>query len=195
MQLGTNHLGHFALTGLLLDRLLASDAPRVVNVSSGAHRFASMRWDDLQFERSYDTWGAYAQSKLANLLFTAELARRAPERLAAVGCHPGYAATNLQAAGPKMSGNRILESAFGVLNRVFAQSADQGSWPTLYAAADPAVGSGDYIGPKGLMEMTGPPTKVRMSRPATDAAQAERLWTLSEELTGVRFDWTPGEAA
>src|SRR5260370_24510740 len=111
MQFGTNHLGHFALTGLLLDMLLATDAARVVNVSSGAHRMGRIRFDDLQWDHGYRKWFAYGQSKLANLLFTLELQRRleaAGKRLMVVACHPGYAATNLQAAGPRLAGSSLM---------------------------------------------------------------------------------------
>ena len=115
MQFGTNHLGHFALTGLLLDRLLATEGARVVNVGSGAHRMGSIRFDDLQWQNGYRKWMAYGQSKLANLLFTFELQRRADAsgaKLLSVACHPGYAATNLQAAGPRMQGSSMMESLF-----------------------------------------------------------------------------------
>src|SRR6266481_6290261 len=132
MQFGTNHLGHFALTGLLLDRLLATDGARVVNVASGAHRFGSMRFDDLQWKNGYRKWRAYGQSKLANLLFTSELQRKvdaAGKKLLCVACHPGYAATNLQAAGPRMTGSQILESLFSFGNSLLAQSAAMGALP------------------------------------------------------------------
>ena len=147
MQFGTNHLGHFALTGLLLEPLLAADHARVVNVSSGAHRMGAIRFDDLNWEHGYTKWRAYGQSKLANLLFTLELQRRieaSGAKLVAVACHPGYAATNLQAAGPRMEGSAFLESLFSVSNRIFAQSAAMGALPTLYAAAAPEVRGGEY---------------------------------------------------
>jgi NAD(P)-dependent dehydrogenase (short-subunit alcohol dehydrogenase family) len=152
MQLGTNHLGHFALTGLLLDRLLATDAARVVTVSSTAHRFGRMRFDDLHWESGYRKWRAYGQSKLANLLFAYELQRRLDAvgaRCISVACHPGYAATNLQLAGPRMQGSSVMESLSSLANRVFAQSAAMGALPTLCAAVSPDVRGGDYIGPDG----------------------------------------------
>jgi NAD(P)-dependent dehydrogenase (short-subunit alcohol dehydrogenase family) len=190
MQFGTNHLGHFALTGLLLDVLLATDAARVVNVSSGAHRMGRIRFDDLQWEHGYRKWFAYGQSKLANLLFTLELQRRleaAGKRPIAVACHPGYAATNLQAAGPRMAGSSLMEALVGVGNRLFSQNAAMGALPTLYAATAPDVQGGDYIGPDGLAELWGHPAKVGRSAAARDAATASRLWEVSEQLTRVSY--------
>ncbi len=190
MQFGTNHLGHFALTGLLLDLLLASEASRVVTVSSGVHRMGRIRFDDLQWQRGYRKWLAYGQSKLANLLFTFELQRKAEAagaKLISVACHPGYAATNLQAAGPRMAGSSVMESLFGVGNRMFAQSAAAGALPTLYAAAAPGVRGGDYIGPDGVGELWGYPTKVGCSASARDPQAAARLWQISEKLTNVSY--------
>ncbi len=190
MQFGTNHLGHFALTGLLLDRLLATEGARVVNVSSGAHRMGKIRFDDLQWHNGYRKWMAYGQSKLANLLFTFELQRRADAagaKLLSVACHPGYAATNLQAAGPRMQGSSMMESLFSAANSVFAQSAAMGALPTEYAAVSPNVHGGDYIGPDGLGEMWGHPVVVGCSAAARDTAAAARLWEASERLTGVQY--------
>ncbi len=190
MQLGTNHLGHFALTGLLLERLLATPGSRVVTVSSTAHRFGTIRFDDLHWERRYSRWRAYGQSKLANLLFSYELQRRLDDRGAdsiAVACHPGYAATNLQFAGPRMQGSAPLESLMGLANRIFAQSAAMGALPTLFAAAAPEARGGDYIGPDGFMEQGGHPKKVRSSAASHDREVAARLWEVSEALTGVRY--------
>jgi NAD(P)-dependent dehydrogenase (short-subunit alcohol dehydrogenase family) len=190
MQFGTNHLGHFALTGLLLDRLLATEGGRVVNVSSGGHRMGSIRFDDLQWQKGYRKWFAYAQSKLANLLFTFELQRRADAagaKLLSVACHPGYAATNLQAAGPRMQGSSMMESLFSVGNSLFAQSAAMGALPTEYAAVAPDVHGGDYIGPDGIGELWGHPVKVGCSAAARDTAAAARLWEVSEQLTNVHY--------
>ena len=190
MQFGTNHLGHFALTGLLLDLILATDGARVVNVASGAHRMGSMHYDDLQWKNGYGKWRAYGQSKLANLLFTFELQRKADsagKKFLSVACHPGYAATNLQAVGPKMSGSSTMEYLTEIGNRLLAQSAAMGALPTEYAATSPAVGGGDYIGPDGMAEMWGHPTKVGCSAAAQDAASAKRLWEVSEQLTGVHY--------
>ena len=190
MQFGTNHLGHFALTGLLLDRLLATDGGRVVNVSSTSHRFGQIRFDDLQWQSGYRKWRAYGQSKLANLLFTFELQRRADAagaKLLSVACHPGYAATNLQAAGPRMSGSAMLEYVFSIGNRLLAQSAAMGALPTEYAAVAPGVHGGDYIGPDGIGEMWGHPVNVGCTAAARDTAAAARLWEVSEQLTGVHY--------
>jgi len=190
MQLGTNHLGHFALTGLLLPLLLATPHARVVSVSSSAHRPGKIHWDDLQLERSYGKWHAYAQSKLANLLFAYELDRRlrkAAASVISVAAHPGYAATNLQAVGARMEGARVFEKVFELGNRLFAQSAAMGALPTLYAATAPAVQGGDYFGPDGLSEMWGHPRKVGSTARSQDLADAARLWELSEKLTDVRF--------
>jgi NAD(P)-dependent dehydrogenase (short-subunit alcohol dehydrogenase family) len=197
MQFGTNHLGHFALTGLLLELLLRSEGARVVTVSSSAHWIGRIQFEDLQSERFYSRWLAYAQSKLANLLFTFELQRRAERAgmsLVSVSCHPGYAATNLQGAGPRMQGSWMLEAMMDLANLVFAQSAAMGALPLLYAATAPEIASGDYIGPDGLGEMRGHPHKVSCSVAARDTATARRLWDTSEQLTGVRYCFTPRAA-
>jgi NAD(P)-dependent dehydrogenase (short-subunit alcohol dehydrogenase family) len=149
-----------------------------------------MRWDDLQLKRSYGKWRAYAQSKLANLLFAFELdrrLRRASARAISVAAHPGYAATNLVSAGPRMAGARIFESLAALGNRILAQDAQAGALPTLYAALAPTVGGGDYIGPGGLFELRGTPKHVRASARARSEADAARLWEISESLTGERF--------
>ena len=197
LQLGTNHLGHFALTGLLLARLLAAPAARVVNVSSTAHRTGRMRFDDLQGETRYGPWAAYGQSKLANLLFTFELARRleaAGATATSVAAHPGYAATNLQFEGPRMSGSRVNALLMSAANRLFAQDARGGALPLVYAAAAPDVKPGDYFGPGGFAEIWGPPKRVAASARAHDRESAARLWQLSEALTGVRYEGLPGAA-
>ena len=191
MQFGTNHLGHFALTGLLLDLLLATDGARVVNVASGAHRIGKIRFDDLQWKNGYSKWRAYGQSKLANLLFTLELQRKldaAGKKLMCVACHPGYAATNLQAAGPRMSGSSTMEALTDLGNRLFSQSAAMGALPTEYAAVAPQVHGGDYIGPDGFVELWGHPKTVGTSAAAKDTGVAARLWEVSEQLTGVHYD-------
>ena len=190
MQIGTNHLGHFALTGLLLEPLLAAPAARVVNVSSTAHKPGRIDFDDLQGEKSYRKWMAYAQSKLANLLFTYELQRRldaAGARAISVACHPGYSATNLQAVGPQMSGSRIAARLMDLGNRFFSQPAAMGALPTLYAATSPDARGGDYIGPDGFMENYGHPRKTRSTARSHDRAVATRLWEVSEQLTSVRY--------
>jgi NAD(P)-dependent dehydrogenase (short-subunit alcohol dehydrogenase family) len=190
MQFGTNHLGHFALTGLLLSRLLARPGARVVTVSSTAAQLGRIDFDDLNAERHYRGWQVYCQSKLANLLFTLELQRRAAVArvdLVSVAAHPGYAATNLQATGPRMAGRRLPELVMTVTNRLFAQSAAMGALPTLYAATEPAVAGGSYLGPAGPFQQRGHPRLVSMGRAATDPDTARRLWEVSEALTEVRY--------
>ena len=183
LQLGINHLGHFALTGRLLPLLLAAAAPRVVVVSSGAHRMGRIDFDDLQSERSYSRWGAYGQSKLANLLFVRELDRRAAATpLLAAAAHPGYAATNLQSG----QGSFLLEAFMRVGNAIVAQSDAAGAWPSLYAATMPDVRRGDYWGP-ALAEVRGTPKRVGRARTAQDDVVARRLWEESERLTGVSY--------
>ena len=194
MQIGTNHLGHFALTGLLLERLLATPGARVVTVSSLAHRFGTIRFHDLHSRGSYKKWRAYGQSKLANLLFTYELQRRlhgAGAPVIGVACHPGWAATNLQFAGPRMTGAATVEWLSDLGNRLLAQSAAMGALPTLYAAANPNVEGGDFIGPDGFREMWGFPRKVRSNARSHDRQAARQLWKLSEEFTGIRYASLP----
>ena len=190
MQLGTNHLGHFALSGLLLPRILATAGSRVVNVSSTAHKPGRINFDDLQSEKRYSRWGAYGQSKLANLLFTYELQRRlaaAGHDAVSVACHPGWAATNLQTTGPKMDGSAWMERLAQLGNRLLSQDAAMGSLPTLYAATAPGVKGGDYIGPDRMFETWGHPTIVTSSARSHDRDTADQLWQSSEELTDVRF--------
>jgi NAD(P)-dependent dehydrogenase (short-subunit alcohol dehydrogenase family) len=187
-QFGTNHLGHFALTGRLLGRLLAAPEPRVVTVSSGAHRLGWMKWDDLQRERHYNAWLAYGQSKLANLMFCFELQQRAitaGTALISAAAHPGYAATNLQFAGP-----RPWEAAFMWLtNKLIAQSAEMGALPSLYAATFPGLPGAAFIGPDGPGEQRGYPKVVGAAGRAYDEDAWRRLWEISEELTGVRYEF------
>jgi NAD(P)-dependent dehydrogenase (short-subunit alcohol dehydrogenase family) len=184
MQFGTNHLGHFALTGLLLDRLNESANPRVTVLSSTAHRMGTINFDDLQSEKSYGRWKAYGQSKLANLMYAYEFARRAKaagSRIVVTAAHPGYAATELQ--GKTES---FMDRVMAVGNALMAQSAEAGAWPTLLAATGD-VPSGSYVGPGGFMQQRGK-AKVVDSTPASkDDAVAKRLWEVSEELTGVRY--------
>lgn len=192
VQLGTNHLGPFAFTGLVLPALLAADAARVVTTSSQVHRSGRMGWDDLDGTRRYGAWRAYGQSKLANLLFAFELDRRArgaKTGLRSVAAHPGYASTHLQAAGPEAKGSRARVRLMDVSNRVFAQSAADGALPQLYAATMPDVRGGEYFGPGGPFEMRGAPTRVRSSGRARSTDDAARLWSISEERTGVTYSW------
>jgi NAD(P)-dependent dehydrogenase (short-subunit alcohol dehydrogenase family) len=184
LQLGTNHLGHFALTGLLLARLEGREDARVVTVSSTAHKLGRINFDDLQSERRYRRWRAYCQSKLANVLFALELERRlraAGSTVSSLAAHPGYAATNLQSAGPPAVDRMVL----AVTNRVLAQSAEMGALPLLYAATRPNLDGGLYIGPDGFEEQRGHPKVVRPVRAGRDEESARRLWSVSEELTGV----------
>ena len=192
MQFGTNHLGHFALTGRLLPVLLRATAPRVVTTASNAHRFGQMRWDDLNSETTYRKWPAYGQSKLANLLFVHELDRRARDAgtdLVSVAAHPGYAATHLQAAGLEQDGNRLFAGAVAFGNRVVAQSDAMGALPQLFAATMPGVAGGEYFGPDGIFEQRGHPKKVTGNARSSDLAAAHRLWEISEDLTGVTYPW------
>jgi len=188
MQLATNHLGHFALTGLLLTAMSAE--ARVVNVSSQAHRMGRINFDDLSGEKSYGAWRAYGQSKLANLLFTSELQRRLDQaglEIRAMAAHPGYANTNLQAAAPTMEGRAWIARLMGVVNSVIAQPASMGALPTLFAATAPDLAGDSYIGPSGIAEQRGHPKPVGRASAAKDAAVATRLWQVSEDLTGVRY--------
>ena len=191
LQFATNHLGHFALTGLLLPALVAIPHSRIVNVSSGAHRMVPrINIDDLTGENGYSKGGAYGQSKLANLLFTLELQRRLEADDLTVTCsaaHPGWAATGLQSAGPTMSGSWWEARIAALANTVLAQSADSGALPTLFAATMPGLPGNSYIGPDGLGEMRGHPKPVGRSDAAQDRQQAEQLWRISEELTSVTF--------
>jgi NAD(P)-dependent dehydrogenase (short-subunit alcohol dehydrogenase family) len=186
LQFGTNHLGHFALTGLLIGSMEGRADARVVILSSQAHRTGRISFDNLGGERHYFRWRAYGQSKLANLLFALELDRRlraAGSSVKSLAAHPGYAATNLQFAAPPLV-DRIVMT---IGNRVIAQSDDMGALPTLYAATEPGLEGGTYVGPDGLGEQRGHPKPVSPSRAARDEDVARRLWDVSEELTGVTF--------
>jgi NAD(P)-dependent dehydrogenase (short-subunit alcohol dehydrogenase family) len=175
-----NHLGHFALTASLLDSVLNTQGSRIVNVSSIAHKLGRIDFDNLNAENGYDAQAAYGQSKLANLLFTYELQRRlekAGNDTLAVAAHPGWTETNLQEHAKSVK----------FLNRFFAQQPLMGALPTLYAAGMPDVHGAEYFGPSGFLEMNGPPKKVRSTKRSHDGNVAERLWNVSEDLTGVQF--------
>ncbi len=190
MQFGVNHLGHFALTGLLLDRLVASGPARVVSVSSQGHRPGRMHFDDLDFSRRYRPWQAYFQSKLANLLFTRELQCRftaAGVEAMAVAAHPGGSDTHLGHENPGGILNTVADRARPLIERFLLQSAAMGALPTLRAATDPDVKGDDYFGPSGLFEQAGHPVRVGRSRQARDDGDALRLWELSVERTGVDY--------
>lgn len=186
MQIGTNHLGHFALTGRLWSALTATPDSRVVNVASLAHKLGTVRFDDLNWNNSYQKWPAYGQSKLANLLFTYELARRSTGPIAAA-CHPGYASTHLQMQGAEMENSGWKARLMGMANAAFAQDAASGALPTLRAATDPDVAPADYFGPGGMGEIAGSPVKVKSNAKSNDEAVARRLWEVSMDLTGVRW--------
>jgi NAD(P)-dependent dehydrogenase (short-subunit alcohol dehydrogenase family) len=192
-QFGTNHLGHFALTGRLLPALARRPGSRVVTVSSNRHKSAKgIDFDDLQAEHGYRPWGAYDQSKLANAMFVLELDRRlraAGLDIISAGAHPGFAHTNLQLTGPRSGGTSLAARGMGLATRLFAQPAADGALPTLYAATAPDVHRGDYFGPDGPGEMRGHhPKLVQFSAAAHDQAAGARLWAVSEELTGVTFE-------
>jgi NAD(P)-dependent dehydrogenase (short-subunit alcohol dehydrogenase family) len=186
LQLGTNHLGHFALTGLLLDTVQSAEAGRVVTLSSIEHKSGHIEFGDLQSEDGYAPRKAYRQSKLANAIFGVELDRRlraAGSSAISVLAHPGYSDTNLQTTGPTGPMKAILK----VGNKLLAQDADTGALPTLYAATAPGVEGGDFYGPDGFKEMRGNPTHVDVIPEARDPGVASRLWDISEELTGIRY--------
>jgi NAD(P)-dependent dehydrogenase (short-subunit alcohol dehydrogenase family) len=186
LQIGTNHLGHFALTNLLLPHI----TDRVVTVSSNAHRGGSIRLDDLNWERRrYQRWGAYQQTKLANLLFALELQRRldaAGSKIRSMAAHPGYAATNLQFR----TENRVQDKLMVIGNKLFAQSDEAGARPILFAATQD-LPAGSYVGPDSRTGARGYPTLVGRTAAASDLETARRLWTLSEELTRVTFPLAP----
>jgi NAD(P)-dependent dehydrogenase (short-subunit alcohol dehydrogenase family) len=186
LQLGTNHLGHFALTGQLLERVRAGTDARVVTVSSIEHKAGGIDFDDLQSKRDYSPRKAYRQSKFANVLFALELDRRlraADLPVKSLLAHPGYSATNLQLSGP----TGIVRSFLRVTNALVAQSPEQGALSMLYAATAPDVEGGEFIGPDGFNEYRGHPTRVEPVKGARDRETARRLWEVAEELTGVRY--------
>jgi NAD(P)-dependent dehydrogenase (short-subunit alcohol dehydrogenase family) len=197
LQFGTNHLGHFALTGLLLDRMLPVPGSRVVTVSSNGHRIqAAIHFDDLQWQRSYSRAGAYGQAKLANLMFTYELQRRLASRgtTIAVAAHPGVANTDLPRSTPA-----IVRLPLALVAPLITQRPEMGALPTVRAATDPDVSGGQYYGPGGFGQNRGYPKLVESSRDSHDEAVQQRLWTVSEELTGVTFPigrsgWAGGSA-
>ncbi len=187
LQLGTNLLGHFALTARLIGLMEGRTDARVVTLSSNAHKMGRIDFDDLQSERRYTRWGAYGQSKLADLMFSLELdrrLRRSGSSVKSVAAHPGYAATNLQTAAAPALDRIVMQFT----NLIVAQSAEAGALPSLYAATYPGLQGGSYVGPDGIGEFRGHPHLVSPNRAARDEQVAARLWSVSEELTGVRFE-------
>jgi NAD(P)-dependent dehydrogenase (short-subunit alcohol dehydrogenase family) len=184
LQFGTNHLGHFALTGQLLELLISTQDSRIVNVSSGAHNFGKIDFDDLNWEkRSYAQWTAYGDSKLANLYFTYELDRKLKNRginTLVTASHPGWTATELQ-----RTGGNVMK----YLNGIFAQDITMGALPTLRAAIEEDLKGGEYFGPNGFMEVGGYPVKVESNELSKDRAIAQKLWEVSEKLTSVKFEF------
>jgi len=189
LQFGSNHLGPFALTGLLLPLLRAADAPRVVSTGSLAALPGRIRFDDLQSQRSYSAWGAYSQSKLANIMFARELQRRSDTKrwnLRSIAAHPGGTATNLQVTGPR--GGAPLDAKGQARMTRFMQPVEMGILPSLYAAVDVHAQPGAYYGPRGFLEIKGEPAIAWVPPQAKRRADATRLWEQSEALTGVLFE-------
>ncbi len=192
MQFGTNHLGHFALTGLLLPTIMKTPKARVVTVSSGLHRSGHINFADLHGKTKYNEYAAYSQSKLANLLFAFELQRKLSAHqidAISVAAHPGFSATNLQFGNSRMTGSVVRGAMMSVANTLLAQSAAMGALPTLYAATSPEMQGGQYIGPNGMMEMRGYPVVVSSNEESQDVTVAQKLWSVSEQLTGISYDF------
>ncbi len=190
MQVGTNHLGHFALTGLLLPALLAARSARVVTVSSLVHLQGKVLLEDLPKPRKYGEWTAYARSKLANVLFGYELDRRAKAagtKVVSVVCHPGYSATNLQSGGARMGGSAFQGGIMKMSNAVIAQAPDMGALPTVYAATAEDIRGGEFVGPGGPFAIRGYPKIGASSKASHDEGLARALWEASEKLTGVTY--------
>jgi len=190
LQLATNHLGHFALTGLLFDKILMTPKSRIVNVSSTAHQSGKIDFDDLMKEKKYSRFSAYSQSKLANLLFTYELQRRLEAEghsTISVGTHPGLAATNLASSGPGYGKGRIIKSIISFFTKLFSQSAEMGALPILCACTSLDINGGDYLGPGGFRGMRGYPKKDESSKESHDVEVAKKLWDISTELTKVKY--------
>jgi NAD(P)-dependent dehydrogenase (short-subunit alcohol dehydrogenase family) len=184
LQFGTNHLGHFALTNALLGKLEGREDARVVTLSSTAHKMGRINFDNLNGDHHYFRWNAYGQSKLANLLFALELERRlraSGSTVKSLAAHPGYAATNLQSAGPPLFDRLVMVAS----NAIIAQSDEMGALPTLYAATQPGLEGGTYVGPDSFREQRGRPTIVQPNGRARDPETARRLWEVSERLTAV----------
>jgi NAD(P)-dependent dehydrogenase (short-subunit alcohol dehydrogenase family) len=190
LHMATNHLGHFALTGLLLDRIVTTERSRIVSVSSHVHRIGRLRTDDVAGTHLTNPWIAYGTSKLANLLFIGELQRRlsgAELPTMAVAAHPGWTRSNLAGKGAELKGGRVRVRLARAAGRTMGQSTAGGALPVLCAATSSSVHGGQYVGPGGPLELSGPPRLVTPSRHAQDPVAASALWTASEQLTGVRY--------
>ncbi len=193
LQMATNHLGHFALTGLLLDRLVTTERSRIVVVSSHMHRLGRIRPADVGTAKARNSWSQYSTTKLANLLFVAELSRRLEAggfRTMALAAHPGWTRSNLAGSGAALSKSRVRRRLGRLAGSTLGQSAAAGALPVLCAATSAHVHNGQYIGPGGAFGMYGPPRVARPSRRARDRKAAAALWDASEELTGVRYSVT-----
>jgi len=191
LQIGTNHLGHFALTGLLSEIILATGEARVVTVTSSVHHLGRLKFDSFKNSRPYSRWAAYLQSKLANLFFAYELQRRfetGGSQAISVAVNPGYAATNLRSGGPRMGGSTLESRIIGLGNRIIAMSAEMGALGILYAAISSEIHGGEYINPNGFLGLRGIPSRSRSSRRSHDPDLASRLWSYSAELTSVNFE-------
>lgn len=190
LQFGTNHLGHFTLTGLLIDLLRKTEDSRVVTMSSNTHRMGTLNFDDLMLENGYSRNKAYSNSKLANLLFAYELQRRLEKDIGStisLAAHPGYSNTNLQQSGPSLGNRRFFYLFYKLTDRLIAQSAEKGALSILCAATDPNVKGGDYIGPGKFFQFRGHPKKVRSNKRSYDEDDAKKLWEISEKLTGIKY--------
>jgi NAD(P)-dependent dehydrogenase (short-subunit alcohol dehydrogenase family) len=190
MQFGTNHLGHFALTALMLRFIEQTPGARIVNVTSLMHKYGKFDFDDLNWQKSYNKWAAYSQSKLSNLYFTLELDRRlraAGMKTAVMAAHPGYAATNLQTKGGELEGSKMNVFFNNLANKVVAQPAWKGALPSLYAATSDKAESGKLYGPNGLGATRGYPTEEKINPKFLDPSVWKQLWEESERLTGIKF--------
>jgi len=190
MQFGVNYLGHFALTALFLEGMSKKKGARIVNVSSLAHRFGKIRFADPNWEQGYSKWGAYGMSKLSNLLFSMELARRlrvAGSGVTVASAHPGYADTSLQAKGMLMAGSQRKADLFSMANRLIAQSGEMGALPSLYAATASNVEQGAFYGPSGKLRLKGWPRLEKPDPKRVTPEVARKLWGLSEDLIGIKF--------
>ncbi len=190
MQFGVNHLGHFALTALLWPGMRDKEWARIVNVSSLAHRFGKVRFHDINWDQGYSKWGAYGMSKLSNLLFTTELARKlgaSGSGITVAAAHPGYADTSLQAKGMMMAGSKRKAGLFTLVNKIIAQPGEMGALPSLYAATAPGVEQGAFYGPSGSLKLKGWPAREMPDSKRVNPEAARKLWGVSEELTGIRF--------